>query len=69
MQCWFNDLKKVLTEFNIKLENIYNVDKSGFAIREKEAGVVIINANINQKVSSKAWTSRMDDSNRVYLCR
>jgi hypothetical protein len=48
LQCWFDDLKKVLAEFNIKPENMYNMDESGFAIGEKEAGQVIINANIRQ---------------------
>lgn len=53
LQCWFDDLKKVLAEFNIKPENIYNMDESGFAIGEKEAGRVIINANIRQKFQAK----------------
>jgi hypothetical protein len=48
LQRWFDDLKKVLVEFNIKSENIYNMDESEFAIGEKEAGRYIINANIRQ---------------------
>jgi len=50
---WFDDLGKVLTEFNIKPENIYNMDESGFAIGEKEAGRCIINANIRQQFQAK----------------
>ena len=50
---WFDDLEKVLTEFNIKPENIYNMDESGFAIGEKEAGRCIINANIRQQFQAK----------------
>jgi hypothetical protein len=46
-------LKKVLAEFNIKPENIYNMDESGFAIGEKEAGRCIINANIRQQFQVK----------------
>ena len=43
LQHWFNDLEKVLAEFNIKSENIYNMDESGFAIGTIEASKVIIN--------------------------
>ena len=53
LQRWFDDLEKVLVEFNIKPENIYNMDESGFAIGEKEAGRVIINANIHQRYQAK----------------
>jgi len=49
LQCWFNDLKKVVTEYNIKPENMYNMDESGFSIGEKEAGRCIINAQVCQK--------------------
>ena len=31
---WFVDLEKVITEYNIDVENIYNMDKSGFSIEE-----------------------------------
>ena len=53
LQRWFDDLKKVLAEFNIKPENIYNMDESGFAIGEKEAGRIIIDANIRQRYQAK----------------
>ena len=53
LQRWFDDLKKVLAEYNIKPENIYNMDESGFAIGEKEPGRCIINANIRQKFLAK----------------
>ena len=53
LQRWFNDLEKVLVEYNIKLENIYNMDESGFAIGEKEAGRCIINATIHQQFQAK----------------
>ena len=36
LQQWFDDLEKVIAEYNIKAENIYNMDESGFAIEEKE---------------------------------
>ena len=48
LQRWFDDLEKMLTEFNIKPENMYNMDESGFAIGEKEAGRCIINVQVRQ---------------------
>ena len=53
LQQWFAELEKVLAEYNIKPENIYNMDESGFAIGEKEAGKVIINAEVRQKFQAK----------------
>jgi len=53
LQRWFDDLEKVLAEYNIKPENIYNMDESGFAIGEKEAGRCIINATIRQQFQAK----------------
>ena len=43
---WFTDLKSVINEFNIRIENIYNIDESGFAIGTVEQSVTIINAEI-----------------------
>lgn len=53
LQRWFDDLEKVMTEYNIKPENIYNMDESGFAIGEKEPGRCIINARIRQQLQAK----------------
>lgn len=50
MQRWFDDLEKVLAEFNIKPEDIYNINESGFSIGEKEAGRVIINSDISDPI-------------------
>ena len=38
---------------NIELENVYNMDESGFAISDVEASQHIINAAIRQKFQSK----------------
>jgi hypothetical protein len=61
---WFDDLEKVLAEYNIKPENIYNMDESGFAIGEKEPGRVVINANIRQQFQAKPgrqeWVSVLE---------
>ena len=43
----------MLTEFNIKSENIYNMDENGFAIGEKKTGRYIININIRQQFQAK----------------
>ena len=53
LQRWFDDLEKVLVEFNIKPKNMYNMDESGFAIGEKEAGRCIINAEVRQQFQAK----------------
>jgi DDE superfamily endonuclease/Tc5 transposase DNA-binding domain/helix-turn-helix, Psq domain len=64
LQQWFDDLEKVLVEFNIKLENIYNIDESGFAIGEKEASRCIINSDIRQQFQAKPgrqeWVSVLE---------
>jgi len=53
LQRWFDDLEKAVAEYNIKPENMYNMDESGFAIGEKEAGRCIINAQVRQKFQAK----------------
>ena len=53
MQQYFDDLKKVIVEYNILPENEYNMDESGYAIGEIEATKCIINANIRQQFQSK----------------
>ena len=53
LQQWFADLEKVITEYNIKPENIYNMDETGFSIGEKEAGRCIINVQVRQKYQAK----------------
>jgi len=50
---WFEDLRQVIEEYDIKQENMYNMDESGFAIGEKEATRCIINAQIRQQYQAK----------------
>lgn len=50
---FFEELKRVLQEYNIAIENIYNMDESGFAIGEIEASKCIINARIRQRLQAK----------------
>ena len=40
-------------KYNIKSKNMYNMNESGFAIGEKEAGRCIINPQIRQKFQAK----------------
>jgi hypothetical protein len=47
---WFADLKSVIDEFNISIENIYNMDESGFAIGTIERSVTIINSEIRTRL-------------------
>src|SRR5579859_4618512 len=50
---WFEDLKSVIEKENIKSENIYNMDESGFAIGDVEASQRIINVTIRQRFQAK----------------
>lgn len=43
---WFEDLKWIIEERNIGIQNIYNMDESGSAIGDIEASRRIINAEI-----------------------
>jgi len=47
---WFNDLRSAIDEYNISIENIYNMDESGFAIGEVEGAVSIINFHIRARL-------------------
>ena len=50
---WFEDLSKIIEEYNIELCNLYNMDENGFAIGDIEASLCIINAAIQQKFQVK----------------
>ena len=50
---WFNELERVINEYNISPENIYNMDESGFSIGEIEASRRIIDARIRQQYQAK----------------
>ena len=43
---WFRCVEEEIKEFNIQPENMYNMDKSGFAIGTTQAGRAIINAKV-----------------------
>ena len=44
MQTWFDTFEKVVEKYDIKTENIYNMDESGFAIGQIEATRIIVRA-------------------------
>ena len=50
---WFNELERVINEYKITSENIYNIDESGFSISEIEASRRIIDARIRQQYQAK----------------
>ena len=53
LQRWFNDLHDAIEKYGILPENMYNVDETGFAIGEREASKVIIDARIRQQFQAK----------------
>jgi DDE superfamily endonuclease len=62
---WFADLKSVIDEFNISIENIYNMDESGFAIGTIERSVTIINSEIRTRLQRanpgrQAWVTSVE---------
>lgn len=50
---FFEELKRVLEKYDITIENIYNMDESGFAIGKIEASKYIINTRIRQRLQAK----------------
>jgi hypothetical protein len=53
LQRWFDELKRVMEEFQIDQKDLYNMDESEFAIGEIEATKTIINADLRQKFQAK----------------
>jgi hypothetical protein len=45
MTYFFKEFERVITEYGIELENMYNIDESGFAQGTTETNNVIINVN------------------------
>jgi hypothetical protein len=43
-------IRSAIDEYNISIENIYNMDESGFAIGEVEGAVSIINFHIRARL-------------------
>ena len=60
LMIWKKWLQSIISNQKI----MYNIDESGFAIREKEAGRCIINAQIHKKFQAKpgcqGWVSVME---------
>jgi hypothetical protein len=50
---WFHDFEHIIAEHNIKPQDVYNMDESGFAIGDIEASQRIINTTIRQKFQAK----------------
>ena len=50
---WLNTVARILREHNIKPENIYNMDETGFAIGVIQAGRVIIDSRIRSQFQAQ----------------
>ena len=46
---WFDTFEKVMRDYNVRPENIYNMDETGFCIGSAQRGRVIINAQIRSQ--------------------
>jgi hypothetical protein len=61
---YFNELQRVVNEFDILPENTYNMDESGFSIGEIEASKCIINSQVRQAFQAKPgrqeWVSTVE---------
>jgi len=61
---YFNELQRVVSEFNILPENTYNMDESGFSIGDIEASKCIIDSQIQQSFQAKPgrqeWVSTVE---------
>jgi DDE superfamily endonuclease len=55
---FFNEFERVVTEYGIDLENIYNFDESGFAQGMTETNNVII--NVNARILFQAQQGRQE---------
>lgn len=49
LQAWFDAFQLTVEKYDIKPENIYNMDESGFSIRSINASRVIINKEVRQR--------------------
>ena len=53
LEKWFDAFyEEVETDPEVLLENVYNMDESGFSIGTMKAGRVIINASIHSKLQA-----------------
>ena len=61
---WFKELEKVVNEFEILPENIYNMDETGFNIGDFEARNVIVDSNIQSRYQvqpdRQEWVSAIE---------
>ena len=64
---WFDDLQSIINDYDIEPGNMYNMDKSGFAIGDIEASQQIINTTIRQAFQSKPGRQEWFTSNAFVL--
>ena len=49
LELWFNKFKKTIAEKNIRIEDIYNIDKIGFAIDTVQGSYIVVNKESTKK--------------------
>jgi hypothetical protein len=50
---WFTMVEHVIREYNIKTENIYNMDETGFSIGSTQASYVIVDENVQSQFQAQ----------------
>ena len=53
LENWFIELSRIVQDFNILPENIYNMDETGFNIGDFEARHVVINISVNSRYQAQ----------------
>jgi hypothetical protein len=46
---WFTAVERVIRDYDVKPENIYNMDETGFSIGSTQAGYVIVDDNVQSQ--------------------
>lgn len=46
---WFAAVERVIQDYDVKPENIYNIDDTGFSIGSTQAGYVIVDDNVQSQ--------------------
>lgn len=64
IECWFNAVAAQLQEHSYEVQNIWNMDESGFGVGESQTTRVLVPANLNQKhksvVGKQEWVTDIE---------
>jgi len=50
---WLNTVQEILHQYNIRQKDVYNIDKTGFAIGSIQAACVLIDARLRSKIQAQ----------------